>query len=155
VIHHEPVPPRRLQPKVPRDLETVCLKCLQKDQRKRYASALDLALDLEAFGEGRPIRARPVGVPERAWRWARRRPVLAALGTFSAAAALLLLGGGFWFSARLGTALGEAAAARELAGTREYFGLLGGVRERAVRRPTGWTWESADDLTRAAALPPA
>jgi WD40 repeat protein len=155
VIHHEPVPPRRLQPGVPRDLETVCLKCLRKDPRQRYPSALELALDLEAFGEGRPIRARPVGLPGRAWRWARRRPLLAALGAFSAAAAVALLAGGFWFSARLGTARGEAAAARELAGTREYFGLLGGVRERAVRRPPGWTDASAHDLARAAALPPA
>jgi WD40 repeat protein len=155
VIHHEPVPPRRLNPKVPRDLETVCLKCLQKDPRKRYASALDLALDLEAFGEGRPIRARPVSLLERGWRSCRRRPVLAGLGAFSAATVLLLLGGGFWYSARLGAARGEAAAARELAGTREYYVLLGRVRERAVRRPPGWTWESEKELTQAAALPPA
>jgi hypothetical protein len=155
VIHDEPVPPRRLNPKVPHDLETVCLKCLQKDRRKRYASALDLALDLEAVRDGRPIRARPVGALERAWRWGRRRPLLAALGAFSAAALVLLLVGAFWFSARLGAARGEAAAARELAGTREYFVLLGKVRERAFRHPPGWTWASADELAQAAALPPA
>jgi WD40 repeat protein/serine/threonine protein kinase len=75
----EPVPPRRLQPKLPRDLDTVCLKCLQKDPRRRYASAADLAADLRAFVEDRPIRARPVGPVGQAVKWARRRPAVAAL----------------------------------------------------------------------------
>jgi tetratricopeptide (TPR) repeat protein len=79
VLSEEPVPVRRLQPKVPRDLETVCHKCLHKDPRRRYASALALAEDLRRFREGEAVVARSVGVGERAARWARRRPAAAAL----------------------------------------------------------------------------
>jgi WD40 repeat protein len=90
VMSDEPVPPRRLQPKVPRDLETICLKCLEKEARKRYGSAQDLAEDLRRFHEGRPIVARPVGVVGRTWRWCRRNPLVATLAT---AAAVCLLAG--------------------------------------------------------------
>jgi tetratricopeptide (TPR) repeat protein len=75
----EPVPPRRMQPNLPLDLDTICLKCLEKDPRRRYANALELAEDLKAFEEGRAVSARPISALERARKWARRRPAVAAL----------------------------------------------------------------------------
>jgi predicted Zn-dependent protease len=85
-----PVPPRRFGADVPRDLETVCLKCLQKEPGERYASAQDLADDLRRFLADEPIRARRVGVAERLWRWRRRRPLAANL--VEAVVVLLVVG---------------------------------------------------------------
>jgi tetratricopeptide (TPR) repeat protein len=90
VIADDPVPPRQLQPRTPRDLETICLKCLRKDPRQRYGSAAELTEDLRRFLHGEPIEARPVGHLERLCRWCLRNPKVAAL---LAALALVVLGG--------------------------------------------------------------
>jgi serine/threonine protein kinase len=79
VLHEEPAAPRLLNPAIERDLETIILKCLAKDAAQRYASALELAEDLHAFGEGRPIRARRPGLIERVARWARTQRRSAAM----------------------------------------------------------------------------
>ena len=79
VLDQEPVPPRRLNASVPADLQTICLKCLQKSPDRRYASAAALAEDLDCFLGARPIKARPVGVLTRSWLWCRRNPVVASL----------------------------------------------------------------------------
>jgi WD40 repeat protein/serine/threonine protein kinase len=90
VTTQEPLAPSRFHRHIPRDLETICLKCLEKEPRKRYASALGLANDLQRFLGGRPIVARPVRVWGRAWKWCRRRPLEACL----TAAVLLVTGAG-------------------------------------------------------------
>jgi WD40 repeat protein len=85
----EPVRPRALNPRLDRDLETVCLKCLEKEPARRYGSAEALADDLERWRAGEPIAARPARGPERVWRWCRRHPILVTVG-LSAVVVLLL-----------------------------------------------------------------
>jgi serine/threonine-protein kinase len=106
----EPVPPSRLQPGVPRDLDTICLKCLAKVPDRRYASAAALANDLGRFLAGEPIRARPVGRLEQALKWARRRPAVAALWVVGGLVVLLGGGVGLWL---------ERQAARQEAALRQ------------------------------------
>ena len=113
----EPVPPSQLQSRTPRDLETICLKCLSKEPAKRYASALDLAEDLARFTAGRPVLARPVGRLERGWRWCLRNKAVA--GLLATVAATLLLGAGVatgWYfanhSADSGTERGSTGSGR-------------------------------------------
>jgi WD40 repeat protein/predicted Ser/Thr protein kinase len=91
VLEQDPVPPRKLEPRTDRDLETICLKCLEKDPQRRYDSAAALADDLERWLSDLPIHARRSGAGERALKWARRRPALAALLLVSAASLLSLL----------------------------------------------------------------
>ena len=109
VMHEEPVSPSRLNTKVPRDLETICLKCLSKEPERRYASAAALADDLKRFGEGRPIQARPVGWVERAWRWGRRNPTGAALLVTALALVAVASGGGVWLVQQRAERRAEAA----------------------------------------------
>jgi formylglycine-generating enzyme required for sulfatase activity len=97
----EPVPPSRLQPGVPADLEIICLKCLIKEPGHRYGSALELAEDLERWQAGEPIRARAVTGLERAWRCARRRPAVAGLLGVIVVALAGLVTGGAWFTWKL------------------------------------------------------
>ncbi len=92
VMGGEVVAPSRLQPRTPRDLETICLKCLQKDPRKRYPSASALAEDLQRFLDDEPIRARPVGLLERGLKWVKRRPALATLVAIALLAVVVAAG---------------------------------------------------------------
>jgi WD40 repeat protein len=113
VLDQEPLPPRHLTPSVPRDLEVICLKCMEKEPGRRYASAEALAQDLRRFLDGQPIQARPASAAERVWKWVRRRPAQFALLAVSTLATLLLLGGAIWYQLRLGNALTRTEQQRD------------------------------------------
>jgi serine/threonine protein kinase len=128
VLSEEPVPPSRLQPKLPRDLETICLKCLHKEPTRRYPTAAALADDLRCYLDGKPITARPLSRLHRSWRWCRRNPVVASL-SFAFLAAVLL---GLFFSIRYAVEANEnaemakeralqAEAATDLAQKKQYL----------------------------------
>ncbi len=116
VVHDEPVPPRRLQPGVARDLETICLKCLHKEPHHRYASATALAEDLRCFRAGEPILARPVSRLERAGKWMRRHPALAVAYGLLVLLLVVGVGGGsavwLWRQAQAGWDEATQALAR-------------------------------------------
>jgi WD40 repeat protein/serine/threonine protein kinase len=114
----EPRRLRRLNPAVPAELETITLKAMAKEPKERYASAEELADDLQRFLAGQPIRARRARTWERAIKWTRRRPAAAALIAVSVAALLSIMGGMLWYNAKLSAALydslvGEAQAIRK------------------------------------------
>jgi hypothetical protein len=113
VQDEEPVSPRLLNKAVPVDLETICLKCLEKAPQKRYASARALAEDLRRFLNREPIMARPVSPFEKAAKWARRRPASAALVGVSVLAALGFVIGGIWYNAQLRAARDRATVSAE------------------------------------------
>jgi WD40 repeat protein/predicted Ser/Thr protein kinase len=96
ITEDEPARPRSLDPRVDPDLETICLKCLEKDRSRRYPTAAELADDLDRWHKGEPITARPVSRWERAWKWVRRKPAIAALSAAVLLIGLVGLAGVFW-----------------------------------------------------------
>ncbi len=119
VIEQEPVPPRQLEPRIPHDLETICLKCLEKDPARRFARSADLAEDLRRFVVGDPILARPTPAWERAWKWGKRRPALVALMAVSTMAVLSMVLFVVWHNVSLRTRLDIALAHERAARQRE------------------------------------
>jgi WD40 repeat protein len=145
----EPVPPRRRNPMVDRDLETVCLKCLQKEPRRRYASALALAEDLESWLGHRPIAARPAAPRERLAKWVRRHPAVAALACVSATLVGAALAASLWHGHVLGRALVERGEALEESDRLRREGLAREARLRdflyvADLRRAKEAWDSGD-----------
>jgi WD40 repeat protein/serine/threonine protein kinase len=136
VTRDDPVPPARLNPKTPRDLQTICLKCLEKEPGRRYPSAAALADDLHRYLTDEPISARPVSGPEKAWKWAKRRPAVAGLIAVSAVAVVILLGTSWYFTGQLAVERDNAMWAMDNAKLSEraaiYNGKLAGEqRQRA------------------------
>ena len=123
VLEQEPVPPRQLEPRVPPDLETICLKCLEKDPAKRFPSALDLADDLRRFVDGEPIHARPTPAWERAWKWGKRRKAIVALMAVSMLAAVSMVMFILWHNVSLRGKLDVAITQERRARQRETDAL--------------------------------
>jgi WD40 repeat protein len=106
LLNEEPLSPLFIRPALPRDAVTICLKCLEKSPRKRYATALELAEDLHRFQAGEPIHARPVGLAEQAYRWCRRRPTVAGLVGLSSVLALICVVAGIGYLIQRNAAVG-------------------------------------------------
>jgi WD40 repeat protein len=165
VCTREPMPPCRVSPQVPRDLETICLKCLEKEPARRYASAADLADDLQRYLRDEPIHARPASLNERVVKWVRRQPALAALLLVSIVA-VLALGGlavGLVYNRRLDDERRRTADALQQAETYLYFnriglaerewsaGNVGRTRELLLECPEpkrSWEWHYLNRLCR-------
>jgi eukaryotic-like serine/threonine-protein kinase len=146
VRSEEPVPPTRLQPKVPVDLETICLKCLQKDPAKRYADASALAEDLQRFLEGRPIQARPVGALGRLARWCRRNPKVAALAATVAALLVTVTAVSSYAAVRLVASNKAESAARDKAENNERAAIKARDLESEARKRETAARQKAEKL---------
>jgi eukaryotic-like serine/threonine-protein kinase len=146
VISQEPASPSQLNARVPRDLETICLKCLHKDPQRRYATAVALADDLQRFQRGEPIAARPAGLVERTAKWVRRHPTGSAMLAASFLLAVALVGVSWWFMVRrahlreaVGADLKEAAELRDSARWKE-------ARKALDRAEVRLSWGGPSDL---------
>jgi serine/threonine protein kinase len=128
----DPLPPRQLQPAVPHDVDLICLKCLRKDPKKRYARAADLADDLERFRLHRPIHARPVGRWERGLKWTWRHPALATLSAALVLGIVAAVTGASIYTVHLRAAQVETQQQRDRA-TRHYGKALQAVEQLLVR----------------------
>ena len=136
LVSQDPVPPRRLNGSVPRDLEIICLKCLHKEPRQRYATAAALADDLHRFLRGESIAARPEGAMARWIRHIRRRPALSGAVAVSALLAMVLIGGGLWLLSDRATT--SRAAEDDLRDMVHHLRASSWIEARAARdRATG------------------
>jgi eukaryotic-like serine/threonine-protein kinase len=154
VLEQQPVSIRQLNGQVPLDLETIALKCLEKDPRRRYATADELVLELERYLDGRPILARPVGLSDRTWRWCRRNPVVAGL---VGAVALALLSGtalSSYFAIDSNTNLRASEKANVEANARLWESLLGQARASRMTRQPGQRLDALRAIKEAYELPP-
>ncbi len=131
VLREEPRPPRKVNDKVPRDLETICLKAMSKAPARRYASARELAEDLRRWLKGEPIQARPVGRLERAWRWRRRNPA----GSLAMAVTVVGLAVSIWFAIYWRGALKES---KHLSATMALDRGIGLCEQGEVRQGMLW-----------------
>lgn len=149
VRSQEPTAPSRVRPGVPRDLETICLKCLHKEPDRRYGSMAELADDLRRFLAHEPIQARRIGVPARIKLWCRRHPALAATITAAVFAVLAVAGVGYY---QVAEERDHVRMERDRAQSNLYLALIGEARAEMKARDTGWWWKAMKNIQEAAAL---
>jgi predicted Ser/Thr protein kinase len=154
VLHAEPVAPRLLNPSAPRDLETICLKCLEKEPVRRYPTAQALAEDLRRFLAGEPIQARPLGPAGKAWRWCRRQPVRASLIAALMAVTLLGAGGVFWQWRQTAAAMRRVERAERDAVEKLWGSYLAQAHANRWSGRAGRRYDSLEVLRQAAAIRP-
>ncbi|MBW3539214.1 MAG: protein kinase [Planctomycetes bacterium] len=155
VLERDPIPPRQLNASIPRDLETICLKCLEKNPTRRYGSAHALAAELQRFLNNEPIEARPIGMLARGSRWCRRKPAMALLLTVCV---LALLGGTVISSIFAARARQEATAARQaqdIATEKLWESYVAQAQAGRWSGQPGRRFESLEALAKAAAIRPA
>ncbi len=141
VLNTEAAAPRWLNPAVPRDLETICLKCLEKEPAKRYPTAQTLAQELERFLNGQPVLARPVSPLGKTWRWCRRQPVRAGLIAALIVVTALGLAGMLWQWRRAESQRANAEAEALLARRNAYAGDMKEVQRALEETDLGRAWE--------------
>jgi WD40 repeat protein len=151
VITAEPVSPRQLNRRVDIDLETICLKCLQKDPARRFSSAGALAEELARYLAGKPISSRPIGSGERTLRWCRRHRLIT--GMIVATITIIILSAYSLYSRAQMAAAGKAVvAAEKLAKTQEYYSAWSHASEVRSEAALGWTWACLDGISDAMSL---
>jgi serine/threonine protein kinase/WD40 repeat protein len=157
IRHDDPPPPRKLDRSIPRDLETIVLKAIDKEPGRRYQTAADLAEDLQRFLAGEPVRARRITFWERGAKWVKRRPAVAALLAISVAAVLFLIAGSLVHSAQMGEALLKAEInlekarraeeqARRAEQEKTYQLAIAHLRDAQARRNSGLIGRRFDSL---------
>jgi serine/threonine protein kinase/WD40 repeat protein len=152
VLHEPPLPPRKLDPRIPRDLETVVLKCVAKDPAERYASAEALAEDVRRFLADRPVKARRTPWHERTWRWCRRNPAVATLLGVVAVLLATVATVSLFSAVQLKAALGMTQAAERKARLREAEALVGQAHGIRYSRQMGQRFDALAALNKAATI---
>lgn len=154
LITGEILSPRRLNPSLPRDLETICLKCLERDPNRRYATAGELAAELGRFLEGQPIRARPITILEKAWRWSARNPLTSGLSALTIMLLIGFVGYTLVSSQRFRLEAARARLAQQQSLTNLWESYLAQARAKRRSRQAGQRYASIEAIRRAAAIRP-
>jgi eukaryotic-like serine/threonine-protein kinase len=152
ILREEPARPRKLDPHIPRDLETIVLKALAKEPSQRYRSAQELAEDLRRFLADRPVRARRVSLIEQTWRWCHRNPTVASLLTLVGLLLVAVAGVSTYSAIRTDLALHRTAAAERQARLREADALIGQAHGIRLSRRPGQRFAALEALGKAASI---